>query len=81
MPSLTVRNLDADVKHRLRIRAAQHGHSMEEEVRTILRNAVADRPTPKRDLGTAIRERMAGIGGVELELPPRTPLRDPPTFD
>ncbi len=81
MPALTVRNLDADVKQRLRVRAAEHGHSMEEEVRTILRQAVGERPSPKRDLGTAIRERVAAFGGVELDLPPRTPMRDPPTFD
>ena len=33
MASITVRNLDDELKQRLRVRAAQHGHSMEEEVR------------------------------------------------
>ena len=37
MASITIRNLDDDVKRRLRIRAAEHGRSMEEEAREILR--------------------------------------------
>ena len=39
MASITIRNLDESVKARLRIRAAQHGRSMEEEARHILRDA------------------------------------------
>ena len=41
MSSLTVRNLDESVKNSLRVRAARHGRSMEEEVRQILQNIVA----------------------------------------
>ena len=40
MSSLTVRNLDPALKERLRVRAAEHGHSMEAEVRRILQNAL-----------------------------------------
>ena len=40
MASMTIRNLSDDIKQRLRIRAAEHGHSMEEEARTILRAAL-----------------------------------------
>ena len=36
MSSITIRNLDPAVKERLRVRAAQHGHSMEAEARNIL---------------------------------------------
>jgi len=45
---LAIRNLDEDVKARLRIRAAQHGRSMEEEARSILRGALNTprKPTP-----------------------------------
>ena len=39
MSTLTVRNIDDDLKQRLRLEAARHGHSMEEEVRRILRRA------------------------------------------
>ena len=37
MARLVVRNLEADVKARLRVLAATHGRSMEKEVRAILR--------------------------------------------
>ena len=87
MVSITVRNLDARLQQRLRRRAAQHGRSLEEEARDILRAALGreaalDQETiPARNLGTAIHERFKALGGVELELPPREPMRDPPTFD
>ena len=68
MASLSVRKIDADVYERLRIRAAQHGVSMEEEVRRILKRVVA---TPER-LGDFALECFADHG-VELELPAREP--------
>lgn len=76
MASITIRNLDDDLKLRLRIRAAEHGHSMEEEVRDILRKVVAE-TAPPRNLAAAIRSRVAALGGVDLALPPREPLREP----
>jgi len=42
MASLTVRQLDEGLKKALRLRAARSGRSVEDEVRTILRAAVAD---------------------------------------
>ncbi len=80
--AITVRGLEAGTKKKLRLRAAEHGHSMEEEVRTILRQAVADEagPPAEEDLGTSIRRRVAKYGGIELELPPHEPVRDPPDF-
>ena len=80
MASITIRNLDNDVKTRLRIRAAAHGRSMEEEARLILREAV-ERPAGPTNLARAIRARFASFGGVELELPSRQPLREPPRFE
>ena len=53
---------------------------MEEEVRLILREAVQRQPS-SNNLATAIRARFASMGGVELELPPREPEREPPRFD
>jgi antitoxin FitA len=79
MASITIRNLDEDLKRRLRMRAAEHGQSMEEEVREILRRAVSGGVAPK-NLGRAIHARFAAIGGVELELPARGPMREPPSF-
>ena len=81
MASITIRNLDDDVKTRLRVRAAQKGRSMEEEVRLILREAVGREEAPAKGLGTAIHERFKPFGGVELELPPRELMREPPRFD
>ncbi len=81
MASITIRNLDDEVKHKLRIRAAEHGCSMEAEVREILAEAVANEPEPSKGLGTQIHDLFKPLGGVELELPPREPMREPPTFD
>lgn len=80
MASITIRNLDDNVKTRLRVRAADNGRSMEEEARLILRDAVG-RKTPPTNLASAIRARIAPLGGVDLELPPREPGREPPSFD
>ena len=79
MASITIRNLEDDLKRRLRVRAAEHGRSMEEEVREILRHVVTE-PAPQRNLAAAIRSRVAALGGVELDLPPRDPMREPPHF-
>ena len=76
--NITVRNLDEDLKRRLRIRAAENGRSMEQEARTILRAALAEDGAPTRDLGTAIHELFRPLGGVDLSLPPREPMREPP---
>ena len=80
MANITIRNLDDDVKTRLRERAAGNGRSMEEEARLILGDAVGRKPGP-RNLVEAIRARIAPLGGVDLKLPPREPGREPPTFD
>ena len=80
MANITIRNLDDDVKTRLRVRAAEHHRSMEEEVRIILRDAVNGGQTGPRDLAKVTRECFAPLGGVELELPPRGPMREPPDF-
>ena len=81
MASITVRNLDVELKRRLRIRAAENGRSMEQEVRDILRTALDQDAVPTRNLGTAIHELFKPLGGVELEIPPREPMREPPQFD
>lgn len=77
MASITIRNLEDDIKQRLRVRAAQHGRSMEEEVRDILRRVVGESPSA-RNLAASIRARVGAAGRVELELPVREPMREPP---
>ncbi len=80
MASITIRNLDEGLKRRLRVRAAEHGHSMEEEVREILRQVVEGNAPPS-NLAAAIRARIAPLGGVDLEVPPRELMRAPPDFE
>jgi plasmid stability protein len=78
LASITIRNLDEPLKARLRLRAARQGHSMEEEVRRILRAALIEGEQPQADLGAAIARRFAPWGGVDLADPGREPLREPP---
>lgn len=79
MASITVRKLDDSTKAALRIRAAHHRRSMEEEAREILRNAVAEPDSVESEsgLGTRIRQLFAASG--ELKVPKRRqePIRDP----
>ncbi|PWB80881.1 MAG: plasmid stabilization protein [Methylocystaceae bacterium] len=79
MASITIRNLDDDLKRRLRMRAAENVCSMEKEAREILRCAIGGVIAPT-NLGQAIHARFAAIGGVELELPARGPMREPLSF-
>ena len=80
MASITIRNLDPALKERLRIRAAEHGHSMEAEARRILRAALAG-TVSSQNLYDRIRARFAPLGGVDLELPSRVLGRELPSFD
>jgi plasmid stability protein len=77
MASITIRNLDATLERRLRLRAAQRNHSMEDEVRNILRAALAQELAPPENLADAMRRRIEPLGGIDLSLPPRGPLREP----
>ncbi len=80
--SITIRNLDPAVKERLRVRAAEHGHSMEAEARRILQAALTPRSgPPTRHLYDRVRARFGPLGGLDLDLPPREPAREPPRFD
>ena len=80
MASILIRDLDEELKKRLRLRAAELGHSMEEEARKILRDALIRDAGTGADLFRTIRERVEPFGGVELEIPPRGPMRKPPDF-
>ena len=80
MASITIRALDDDVEARLRVRAAENGRSMEDEARLIL-CAVVGCKLGSRNLTSIIRSHFGPANGVDLELPPREPGRDPPSFD
>jgi len=81
MASMTIRNIDDSLKQRLRVRAAVHGRSMEDEARDILRSVLAASERPARNLAETIRARLAPVGGVELAIPDRDPIRDAPDIN
>ena len=72
MATLTIRDFDDRLRDQLRIRAAQHGRSMEAEVRAILSQARTTEPDPP-GLGSRIHRRFATVGGADLDPPDRTP--------
>lgn len=75
MSTLTIRNIEPVIKDKLRLAAAAHGRSMEAEVRSILRNALAQ-PAVAGGLGSRIHARFAALGGVDLALPARPAVFD-----
>lgn len=77
MATMTIRNIDDSLKKRLRLQAAAHGRSMEEEARDILRAALSTDVPRAASLVEAIRARFAPHGGVDLAPYSREPMRDP----
>ena len=80
MATLTIRQLDEKTKTRLRVRAAHHGRSMEEEAREILRSALTASSPVKGNLAETVHRRFAAFGGIEFELPRRDNMRHAPAF-
>ena len=80
MTSLTIRNVDDATKQRLRMRAASHGVSMEEEVRRILKDALRPAETSS-GLGLRLRDRFAGVGAEQFVAPARHAPRSAPQWD
>jgi plasmid stability protein len=76
LASMTIRNLDEKLKARLRVQAAKHGRSMEDEARDILRAALST-ASSRKSLVKSIRRRMEALGGVELQIEPREAMREP----
>ena len=80
MAVLTIRNVDDAIKQSLRIHAAQHGVSMEEEARRILRDALV-RVSQPQPLGQRLKQRFAEVADADFELPSRQISRTPPNWD
>jgi plasmid stability protein len=80
MASLTIRHVDEATKQRLRLQAARHGVSMEEEVRRILREALPPAEAPS-GLGKRLRDRFAGLAADEMAMPARHAPRQAPQWD
>jgi plasmid stability protein len=83
MPTLTIRNVDSELREQLRVRAARHGRSMEAELREILKEALgAEKRRPEPNLAEAIRRRFLPLGGAdEIEPHPPVPVGEPPRFE
>lgn len=80
MASLIIRNLDESTKQALRLRAARHGVSMEEEARRILKSALEGTQAPRR-LGSHLCERFQAVADAAFEMPERKTPRKPPRWD
>lgn len=80
MSSLTVRNLDESIKAGLRLRAARHGWSMEQEVRHILQQTLAEGAANNLGFAELVRRRFEGLDAEGLTTPVRQTLRKPPEF-
>jgi plasmid stability protein len=74
MATLTIRNVDAELKERLRLRAARHGRSMEAELRHILSDTLGGERNREPNLAEAVRRRFLSLGGAD-ELMPHPPAR------
>ena len=74
------KNLKNDRNRRMHIQAVKHDHSVDGSARKVsqAKHTASD---PPANLAEAIRARFAPLGGVELELPPREPMREPPDFE
>ena len=83
MSSITVRNLDDKLKANLRLRAARHGWSMEQEVRNILQSTLQAEPQEASGLSFAqrVNQRFKGLAADELSLPTRQTARTAPDFE
>jgi antitoxin FitA len=80
MASLTIRNLDESLKVKLRLQSAQHGCSMEAEVRNILRQVLIPSAVPS-DFADQVHQRFAGLHADSLPIPERQAVRTPPDMD
>ena len=81
MISITIDNIDDALQKHLSVRAAARGHSLEDEARDILRRTVGGENGMPEDIAADIHSRFAPLGGVDIKLPPRGPMREPPDSD
>lgn len=81
MAALTIRNVDDALKTQLRIRAAQHGVSMEEEARRILRDALARAGNAPAPMGQRLLSRFGEVASTDFMSPARQAPRTPPQWN
>lgn len=82
MSNITIHQLEPDIAKLLEQRAAQHGHTIEAEIKAILQSVLAPELSPKIiNLAAAIEKRFANLGDFELPEITREPMRTAPSFD
>ncbi len=84
MTDITIRNVDEQLKERLLTRASGHGQSMEAEARDILRQALQEErvsTSASTNLYEAIRQIVEPFGDIDIGLPMRQLVREPPNFE
>ena len=79
MASITIRNLDDNLKEQLRLRAAQHGRSTESEARMLLSQSL-NTTGGGSSLAVVLHQRFAAFDIKALPVPSRQPVRTPPDF-
>jgi antitoxin FitA len=80
MSNITIDQLEPDLSRRLEQRAAQHGRTIEAEIKSILSSVLIPESSPQFDLATAIERRFADLGEFELTITPRDAMRAAPNF-
>ena len=80
MSNITIHQLEPDLSHRLEQRAAEHGRTIEAEIKSILSSVLIPEPSPQVDLATAIDRRFADLGEFEIPETPRDAMRAAPNF-
>ncbi len=80
MAGITIRRIDDSIKAKLRVRAAARGRSMEHEAREILKAGLTSKGGPSLNLADAIRRHIEPLGGVDLTISARQPVRGPVKF-
>jgi len=79
MTQITIRQIDDTVRLKLKMRAAAKGRSLEAELRDIISQAANELPVTQ-NIGRSIFARFQRLGGVELDIPPRSAERKHPEF-
>jgi antitoxin FitA len=74
MTTLTIRNVDPELREKLRVRAALNGRSMEAELRHMLAENLSGAPRSSLNLAEAVHRRFLPLGGVD-DLEPHPPIQ------
>jgi len=81
MSPITITQLEPELTQRLEQSAAQHGRTIEAEIRAILQSVLLPQTSTRPDLATAISRRFAPLGDFEIPEIPRDPIREVLNFE